>query len=137
LNDAINALKSRFEVEPYALKLGMKLIDLEPGRALVELTLTKELENIFGTAHGGAIFSLIDGAFELAANSHGTVAVAVSVNIAYHSPAVAGDILRAEAKEIALSRKLSTYAIRVTCDERLVATCQAVAYRKKDLLPRP
>ncbi|RZN70144.1 MAG: hotdog fold thioesterase, partial [Candidatus Methanolliviera hydrocarbonicum] len=89
-----------------------------------------------GMAHGGAIFSLIDEAFETASNSHGTVAVALSMNITFIKPPSRGDLLFAEAKETSVSRRIGTYDITVKNDVGdLIATCQALVYRKKDKLP--
>jgi len=50
------------------------------------MTFTPDMENMFGMAHGGAIFSLIDAAFEVASNSHGTMAVALNMNVYYLAP---------------------------------------------------
>ena len=80
----IEALSRRVANEPYARKLGLTLLKIEPGYALVEMILTDDMANIFDTAHGGAIFSLIDEAFEISCNTHGTVAVALSVAVTYH-----------------------------------------------------
>jgi len=131
-----DALWKRVAQEPFARKLGLKLIKLEPGYALVEMTLQPDTANIFETAHGGAIFSLIDEAFELSCNSHGTVAVALSVTVTYHRPPAQGAILRAESREIHRSAKTGTYDIKVTENQDvLIASCQAVAYRKNEKLP--
>jgi acyl-CoA thioesterase len=137
MEEALDIIRANFEAESFANVLGMRLLELEPGRSVVEMTLTNDERNIFGTAHGGAIFSLIDGAFELAANSHGTVYVAISVNVSFHNAAMPGDVIQAEAQEVSRSRKLSSYSIKVTCGERLVATCQAIAYGKGDKIALP
>jgi acyl-CoA thioesterase len=122
--------------EGYSKKAGIRLLDLAPGYALVEMVPGAGDLNIFGMVHGGAIFSLADEAFQISCNTHGTVAVALSVNIVYHRPPKKGVALRAESKEISASRKTATYDIRIFDDERdPVATCQAVAYRKKEKLP--
>ncbi|MBW2123747.1 MAG: PaaI family thioesterase, partial [Deltaproteobacteria bacterium] len=94
------------------------------------------MENLFGMAHGGAIYSLIDEAFQTAVNSHGTLAVALNMNVTYVNSPEPGDLLRAEAREVSLTRKTGTYAIRVTDGkDRLIALCQALAYRKGEPLP--
>ena len=116
--------------------MGLKLVEIEPGKALVELKLSEQTKNIFGVTHGAAVFSLIDGAFEVAANSHGTVAVALNVNVSYINSSTPGETLQAEAREVSRSRRISSYHIDVKNDkEELIATCQAMAYRKKDPLP--
>ena len=122
--------------EGFARKLGLKLIDLTPGHAIVEIAPRKDDTNILGMVHGGAIFSLIDEAFQVSCNSYGTIAVALCVNVVYHSSPEMGLRLRAESTEIHRSNKTATYEINVT-DENgaLIASCQALAYRKKNKLP--
>ena len=132
----IEAIKQRVADEPYARKLGLRLLRLEPGYALVEMDFRSDMVNIFDTAHGGAIFSLIDEAFEISCNAHGTVAVALNMTVTYHRPPTKGGALRAESKEIYRSNKIATYEIKVTEGEDiLIASCQALAYRKKEKLP--
>jgi acyl-CoA thioesterase len=136
LEEILKAIRRWFDQEPYAMMMGMRLIDIGQGSSTVEMKLSEQMKNIFGVTHGGAVFSLIDGAFEAAANSHGTVAVALNVNVSYINPAMPGDTLIAQAKEFSKSRKISTYHIQVKNEKGvLIATCQAMAYRKKDPLP--
>jgi len=80
-------IREKVETEPFAGKLGLKVVALEPGYSKVEMKVSPEMANIFGATHGGAIFSLIDEAFETASNSHGVMAVALNVNIQYLRPA--------------------------------------------------
>ncbi len=131
-----DALFKRVDWEPYAQHLGLKLKKLDKGYSLVEMTLREEMKNILGSTHGGAIFSLIDEAFETASNSHGTIAVALNMNVTFIAPPSPGAVLRAEAKETNLTPRTATYLINVTEGEnRLIATCQALVYRKKEMLP--
>jgi acyl-CoA thioesterase len=137
MNDKIiSAVSRRVETEPYARKLGMRLLELGPGHAVVEMPVHEELSNIFGMIHGGAIFSLIDEAFQVSCNSHGTVALALNVNVTYHQPPLNKGMLRAESVELHRSKRTATYEIRVTDDEEnLIASCLALAYRKGEPLP--
>jgi len=137
MNDKIlEAISTRVREEPFASKFGMKLLDLGPGRAVVEMTPGEDMGNIFGMTHGGAIFSLIDEAFQVSCNAHGTVAVALSMTLTYHEAPEQGRPLRAESREIHKSRKTGTYEIKVTDDRgTLIASCQALAYRKGTALP--
>lgn len=130
------ALQQKVRDEPYAQKLDIRLVSVAEGYSLVEMKVTEEMQNIFGMPHGGAVFSLVDEAFEIASNSHGTVALALNMSITYTAAATTGDTLRAEAKEVARSSRTATYDIRVTNDnEVLIAVCQALVYRKADRLP--
>ncbi len=131
-----NAIFQKVREEPFAQKLDLELVELDDGHSVVEMTFTADVENIFGMAHGGAIFGLIDEAFETAANSHGTIAVALNMNITYMASPSPGARLRAEATEINITLHTGTYSISVTDDkERLIASCQAVVYRKNKKLP--
>ena len=130
------AIIERVRDEAYARKLGMRLVELGPGYAVVEMDPQEDMTNIHGMIHGGAIFSVLDEAFQASCNSHGTVAVALNVNVTYHNPPARGSRLRAESREIHRSRKTGTYDIKVTDDKgRLIASCLALAYRKKEPLP--
>ncbi|MHB8828967.1 MAG: PaaI family thioesterase [Syntrophales bacterium] len=132
----IAAIENQVVKEPFAGKLGLRLIELAPGRAVVEMGPQEDLANIFGMTHGGAIFSLIDEAFEVSCNAHGTVAVALSMNVVYHRAPAQKSRLRAESVEIHRSNRTATYEIKVTDeDDALIASCTALAYRKKDRLP--
>ena len=132
----ITAIKRQVEKESYAKKMGLTLVKLESGHAVVEMVPREDTANIFGMTHGGAIFSLIDEAFQVSCNAYGTVAVALNMTITYHQAPERDRILRAESVEIHRSRKIATYDIKVKDDQGvLIASCMAVAYRKSDKLP--
>jgi acyl-CoA thioesterase len=136
MKEVFEGISKRVKEEPFTQLLGMELKDIGPGHSVVEMTLRPEMENILGMAHGGAIFALIDESFETASNSHGTVAVALNMNITYISSPPMGTLLRAEAREISLTRRTASYLINVTdTKDQLVATCQALVYRKEEKLP--
>jgi len=130
------AIFREVEKEPFAQKFGLKLIDLKEGYSKVEMNFTPDMENFLGMAHGGALFALIDEAFETASNSHGTVAVALNMNITYVSPPSPGSKLIAEAQEFSRTKKTASYDIRVfDVGKNLIAFCQALVYRKETPLP--
>lgn len=130
------AILQKVAQEPFAAKIGLKLIKVDEGYAKVEMVFTDDLENMFGMAHGGAIFSLIDAAFEVASNSHGTMAVALNMNINYLSSPTKGATLSAEAKEVNKTKKTAVYDIRAVDDKgKLLASCQALVYRLEKPLP--
>jgi acyl-CoA thioesterase len=125
-----SAILAQFEDEPFGKKMGIRLLEVDDGYARVGMHFTPDMENMFGMAHGGAIFSLMDAAFEVASNSHGTMAVALSMNINYLASPAAGTKLIAEAKEINKTRRTAAYEIRAIDDQgKLLATCQSLVYR--------
>ena len=130
------AILHKVATEPYAKILGLKLVKLELGYALVEMVYERNMTNIYDIIHGGAVFSLIDEAFEISCATYGKVTFALSMTVSYHSSPPEGSVLRAESKEIDRSEKTPTYDIKVTDgDSNLIASCLAMAYRKKEKLP--
>jgi len=135
-NRVKEAIFRKVDQEPFAQKFGIKLLDLDDGYSKVEMKFTPDMENIFGSIHGGALFALIDEAFEAASNSHGTVAVALSMAITYVSSPSANSILVAEAREFSRTHRTAVYEIKLSDDgNNPIASCQALVYRKGERLP--
>jgi acyl-CoA thioesterase len=113
------------------------LVELELGYSHVEMVYDPEaMDNIYQRTHGGAIYGLIDEAFETACQTHGTIAVALNVNVTYVASPSPKARLRAIAEEVSLTKKTASYAIKVTANgEQLIATCQALAFRTGKPLP--
>jgi len=133
---SIELLKKMADEEPLRQLMGIQVVNVKPGYAKVQMRVSPEMLNIHGITHGGALFSLVDEAFELASNSHGTIALALNMNITFFAPTAAGEDLSAEAKEVNRTRRTATYQIDVRNEKQaLVCTCVALVYRKKDRLP--
>lgn len=132
MTEHINDLKKKFETDDlFPKSLGIELIRLEPGIAVLEMTVAETMTNFHGTAHGGAVFTLADTAFALACNLHGTPAVALSVTIDYMSPAIPGEKLMARAEEMQRTRRTGNYHISVTAgDGRIIAFFRGLAFIK-------
>jgi acyl-CoA thioesterase len=122
--------------EPFARLMDIRLVEVGEGYAVCEMEYKNAMDNMHGTAHGGAVFSLIDEAFEISSNSHGTTAVALNMNVTYVKPAKRGSLLRARSTEINRGRKTATYHITVEDGEGLIAVCQALVYRKSQVIPQ-
>jgi acyl-CoA thioesterase len=130
------AIFKKVEKEPFAQRFGIKLLELDEGYSKVQMEFTPDMENFLGTAHGGALFALIDEAFETASNSHGTVAVALNLNITYISSPPLKSRLIAEAREYSRTQRTAVYDIKLFDDQNtLVASCEALVYRKGTPLP--
>jgi acyl-CoA thioesterase len=124
-------LVRRSRLEPFAKLLGFEVVKVDAGNSLVRMTVRPDLKNMFGAIHGGALFSLIDEAFQLAANSHGIWSVALNVSITYMAAAQLNTVLEARAEEIHKTNRTATYYCDVREQEggKLIATAQALAYR--------
>ncbi|MDI9569932.1 MAG: hotdog fold thioesterase [Pseudomonadota bacterium] len=122
--------------EPFARKFHLRLVEIDEGYARVEMAFTPDMENIFGKAHGGALFALMDEAFEVASNSHGTTAVALNTSIGFLASPNPGAMLVAEAREINRTVRTAVYEIKAREESgRLIASCQALVYRTGKPLP--
>jgi len=130
------AIFRKVKNELFAQKFGIKLLDLDDGYSRVQMKFTPDMENFLGMAHGGALFALIDEALETASNSHGTVAVALNMNITYISPPSPESTLTAEAREFSRTQRTAVYDIKLMDDQNhLIASCEALVYRKGVTLP--
>lgn len=128
-------IKEYFKGDQFAARNNIELLEVSPGRAKAKMTVHPHHWNGLNTVQGGAIFTLADFAFAAAANSHGTVAVAINVNITFMK-AIATGTLYAEAREVSKNPKLGSYAVEVRNETgELIAQFQGLAYRKKDPIP--
>ena|SRR5208283_2765738 len=133
--DRIGAFVKSVSEEPFARLTGIRLAEVGEGYAVCEMEYRETMDNLHGMAHGGAVFSLIYEAVEISSNSHGTVAVALNMNVTYIKPAKKNSMLRARSQEISRGRKTASYHITVEDDEGLIAVCQGLVYREKEQLP--
>jgi acyl-CoA thioesterase len=107
---------------------GIALLAAGEGYAKVSLTITAEMLNGLGTAHGGVIFTLADCAFAYACNSRNEAAVAQQASITFLSAGRAGETLTAEAAEQAAVGRAGVYTVTVTgADGRAVAVFQGLS----------
>ena len=131
------AIQQAVKREPFAQSLEMELVELEDGYSVVRMVYDPDkMDNIYSRAHGGAVFGLIDEAFETAGQTGGTIAVALNVNITYIASPQPGVVLEAQARRVSQTKKTAVYEIKVTDrDDSLIATCQALAYRTGKPIP--
>jgi acyl-CoA thioesterase len=101
--------------------LGMEILRIGPGEAVLAMTVKPHMVNGHGIAHGGFIFTLADSAFAFACNSRNERAVAAQCNIAFVRPGRLGDRLVAVAREISRTGRSGIYDVRVTADDAVVA----------------
>ena len=125
-------IKEFFKGDKLAQYLGIELIDVSKGNAVSKMVIENEHLNGINTVHGGAIFTLADFTFAVAANSHGTVTVAINASISFMK-AVTSGTLTAVAREVSLNPRIASYTVDI-CDDQgeLIAIFQGLAYRKRD-----
>ena len=70
--------------------LGMKMVEIAPGRAVMTMPVTKAMLNAADICHGGLIFTLGDTVLAYAACSHGKRTVSQQASINWLRGAVEG-----------------------------------------------
>lgn len=128
--DNYNEIRGVMEQEPYAQFLGMKLTEFGPGTAEAELVVTENMLNTHKTVHGAVLYSLADYVFAAASNSYGKTAVGVTTSMNYLSAGFLGEKVTAVASEVKRTHKLAWYKIDVSNEKELLATMEAMVYRK-------
>ena len=101
---------------------GIEIEEAREGYARIRMRLTAAMLNGHGIAHGGMVFALADTAFAYACNGRNLRSVAAHASIVFLDQAREGEILVAEAREVALvGRSGVTHVAIRTEDGRAVA----------------
>jgi len=116
------AARRMWDEDKASQALGMNLIDVGPGFAVLSMAVRADMANGHGMCHGGFMFLLADSAFAFACNSHNQRAVAAGAEIHFVAPAKVGDLLTAKATEQHREGRSGFYDVRVTDqDDALIA----------------
>jgi acyl-CoA thioesterase len=111
---AERSARALYERDRASQALGMRLVEVRPGRARVMMTVRPDMVNGHDVCHGGIVFALADSAFAFACNSHNESTVAAAAAIDFLAAARAGDELTAEASELWRTKRNGIYEISVT-----------------------
>ena len=123
-----------FDKDLFAKGCGAQLIEVTQGSATAKMKLTPSLCNAAGGIQGGAIFTLADFAFAAATNSHGSLTVALNVNIQYFRQPK-GEFITAVAREISRGRRICGCNVEVFDEDgSLVASFNGTGYIKDEKL---
>ena len=97
---------------PFATLLGMRLVEIEPGRAVFEANPGDEHYHPFGAVHGGFAMSLLDSALACAVSSTlpaGTSSATIDIHVRLLRPITRDSgKLRCEAQVVSSTRTLAT-----------------------------
>ena len=100
-------------VDAFSQWLGIAVVEITPGRAVVRMTVRPEMVNGFGTAHGGIVFSLADSALAFSSNTGGFISVALDCSISYPAAVRVGDTLTAISVEESTTSRLGFCAVTI------------------------
>jgi len=118
--------QAMFERDAASRALGMELLAVGPGHAVVRMPVRDDMVQGHGSAHGGLLFALADTAFAFCCNGPDRVVVGASADITWVAAARTGDVLVAEAvQETAYGRNgVTRVRIGRESDGELVALFQ-------------
>ena len=94
--------------------LGMRIVEVGPGSAVLEMTVLETMVNGHDLCHGGLIATLADSAFAFACNSYNELTVASGFSIDILAPGKLGDVLTAHCAEVSKSGRTGVYDAVVT-----------------------
>ena len=110
--------------------LGVKILSCETGYSKISMVIREEMVNGLGIVHGGVTFALADSAFAFACNSYNRRSVALDTSINFIKPALIGDELIAEAKEVHNGKSTGLYQISVFNQKNeIIATFKGLCFR--------
>jgi acyl-CoA thioesterase len=93
--------------------LGMRIISVTPGQAVLEMVVREDMLNGHDICHGGLIATLADSAFAYACNSYDELTVASGFSVDLLTPGHLGDVLTASAHEVSKTGRTGLYDIEV------------------------
>ncbi len=113
-------LRELFARDYFATELcGIHIDEVSAHGAKLSMPLTRQHLNSNNTVQGGAIYTLCDTAFSVAANAGDRLTVSRSADITYIKPGT-GSCLYAEAEEISRGGTTCLYRVSVYDDRRVL-----------------
>ena len=126
--EQMSAISEIFAADKMIQLLGATLLHGEAGHVVIGMQVTEKMVQRHNTCQGGAIFTLADAAFGIAANSKGQSAVSQQCSINFLRPAPLGEMLRAEALARSRVGRTEIYDVTVSGDSvGLVAEFRGIA----------
>jgi acyl-CoA thioesterase len=94
--------------------LGMRILEVTPGHAVLTMTVRDDMVNGHDICHGGLIAALADSAFAYACNSYNEWTVASGFAIDLLAPSRPGDELTARCHEVSRTGRTGVYDAEIT-----------------------
>jgi acyl-CoA thioesterase len=133
---AVERIGTLLRCGPFAKGMDIRLVSSGEGRAVLEMEITEPLTNNKGTCHGGALFTLADTAFGVAAHYGGPV-VTVGSDLQFIRPGRPGDIVRASALQISRTRRTGLFQVSISISEKAAGVIAAGLFRGQWLSTDP
>lgn len=112
----LEKVKKYFQNDTFAMNMGIEILVADAEESICALDITPTLYNAGNTVQGGAVFTLADLAFAVAANCEGRHTVTQSASVTFIKPGK-GKRLFARANKISAGSRTCHYSVRVTNEE--------------------
>lgn len=106
--------------ESVSRSLGIELVSITPGEAVMAMTVSAPMVNWHNSCHGGYIYTLADTAFGYACNSRNQRMVAQHCSISYLDAVQKGERLTAHATERQRAGRSGIYDVAVRREDGMV-----------------
>lgn len=130
IDNSKEIVEQMFSKDRFGKHLGIKILKVALGFALLEMEVREDMLNGFDILHGGVCYSLADTCLAFASNSHGKKSVSLSAKMSYIEPVKAGDILVAESVEISVTKRTAIYDVFIRNQNHvLIGIFRGTVYR--------
>ncbi|WMX12493.1 hotdog fold thioesterase [Aureispira sp. CCB-E] len=124
------AEEQMYNHDAFSQWLGIEIVDLDAGKAVLKMVVRDEMTNGFGIAHGGITYSLADSALAFASNAYGRHSVSIETSISHTQPVRVNDVLLASVCEESLNHKIGVYRVLIENQSKeTVAIFKGTVYR--------
>lgn len=122
--------EAMFSRDQASQRLGMKIISVAPGRAIMTMPVENHMIQGHNSCHGGYLFTLADSTFAFACNTYDKATVASGCSIEYVTPAKEGDVLIASAEELSRGNRTGIYDITISNqNDQVIAYFRGKSYQ--------
>ena len=118
---------------PFAIPLGMEILDIRKGYVRVKVKKKRELENIYGDMHGGCLYTIADNMAGLAAGTHGYYVTTINGSMQYLKAARDTEYVICEADVIKPGKRISVVRAEIRdADGLLLNTGEFAFYNLRE-----
>ena len=123
------SIKESLEKTPFYNLLGVEIVELAQGIAILKVDTRVEHTNPIGYIHGGLLMTIADAAMGNAIRSLGSSAVSIDVSTAFLSSARVGDEILATGQVLKSGRNLFFTEASLTVKDKLIAHCKGTFFK--------
>lgn len=113
---------------PFASYIQIELLEINKGYVKTKVKSRKELENIYGDMHGGALYTVADNMAGIAAATYGYYVTTVDGSIQYLKAARNTEYIICEAKAVKAGKTISVIAVEISDQNGMLLNTASFTY---------